>query len=50
MFPIAVQEDKALRNEVIRKAFLGYGYSMATIARHVGMHYSPVNKVIKGDR
>lgn len=50
MFTIAVQEDKALRNEAIRKTFLDYGYSMATIARHVGVHYSTVSKVIKGDR
>ncbi|MDP3483270.1 MAG: transposase [Sulfuricella sp.] len=50
MFTIAVQDDKVLRNEAIRKAFLDYGYSMATIARHVGVHYSTVSKVIKGDR
>ena len=31
----------------IQKAYLDYGYSMATIARHAGVHYSTVSKVIK---
>jgi hypothetical protein len=50
MFTFAVQEDKVLRNSAIRKAFLDYCYGMATIARHVGVRYSTVSKVIKGDR
>ena len=50
LFTNTVQGDKALRNGAIRKAFLGYGYSMAGIARHVGVHYSTVSKVIKGER
>lgn len=50
MFTKAVQGDKVLRDEAIRKAFLDYGYSMAAIARHAGGHYSTVSKVIKGER
>lgn len=50
MFTKAVQGDKALRDEAIRKAFLDYGYSMAAIARHAKVHYSTVSKVIKGER
>ena len=50
MFTKAVQGDKILRDEAIRKAYLNYRYSMATIARHAGVHYSTVSKVIKGER
>lgn len=50
LFTKAVQSDKALRDEAIRKAYLDYGYTMATIARHAGVHYSTVSKVIKGER
>ena len=50
MFTKAVQGDKVLRDEAIRKAYLGYRYSMATIAHHAGVHYSTVSKVIKGER
>jgi len=50
MFTKAVQDDKLLRDEAIRKSYLDYGYSMATIARHAGVHYSTVSKVIKGER
>ena len=50
MFTKAVRSDKALRDEAIRKAYLDYGYTMAAIARHAGVHYSTVSKVIKGER
>lgn len=36
------------RNKAIRQAHQAHGYSMADIARHAGVHYSTVNKVIKG--
>lgn len=41
----AFQDDGA-----IRKAYFGYGYSMAAVARHVVVHDSTVSKVIKGER
>lgn len=50
LFIPAVQDDKLLRDATIRQAFLDYGYSMATIARQVGLHYSTVSKIIKGVR
>ena len=34
----------------IPKAYLEFGYSMATISRHTGIHYSTASKVIKGKR
>lgn len=42
--------EKALRDETIRKAYLEHGYNMAMIARRVGLHYSTVSKIIKGER
>jgi len=50
LFTNTIQGDKALRNEAIKKAFMDYGYSMVVIARHVGVHYSTVSKIIKGVR
>ena len=48
MFTNEVNDDKILRNETIRKAFLDYGYSMITVARHAKVHYSTVSKIIRG--
>ena len=50
LFAHAVQGDKVLRDATIRKAFLDYGFSMASIARQAGLHYSTVSKIIKGER
>lgn len=47
MFTKAVRGNKVLRDEAIRTAYLDYGFSMALIARHAGVHYSTVSKVIK---
>ncbi len=48
MFTEEVQSHKALRDAAIRKAYLDYGFPMATIAVHAKVHYSTVSKVIKG--
>jgi hypothetical protein len=50
IFTKAVQGDKVLRDAAIRQAYRDFGYSMATIGRHAGVHYSTVSKVIKGVR
>ncbi len=50
LFPGAVRADKALRDEAIRKACLEWGYTMAATVRAAGIHYSPVSKIIKGER
>ncbi len=50
MFIKAVRSDKVLRDETIRKAYLDYRYTLPAIARHAGVHYSTVSKVIKGER
>jgi REP element-mobilizing transposase RayT len=49
LFPQPVRDDKQQRNEAIRRAF-DYGYTMASIARETGIHYTTVSKVIKGER
>ncbi len=50
LFARQVQGDKILRDAAIRKAHGEHGYSMAEIARHAGMHYSTISKIIKGER
>jgi len=50
LFPKAIRMDKAARDEAIRRAYTEYGYTMAAIAREIGMHYSTVSKIIKGER
>ena len=50
IFPARIRADRAMRNEAIRKAYLEYGYTMAAIASKVGIHYSAVSKIIKGER
>jgi len=50
LFSKVFQGDKVLRDVAIQKAYSGYGYSMAAIARQAGVHYSTVSKVIKGER
>ena len=50
LFSKAVLADKQLRNEVIRHAYLEYGYTMIIIARQIGIHHSTVSKIIKGVR
>ncbi|WP_127474661.1 REP-associated tyrosine transposase [Sulfurivermis fontis] len=50
MFIKPVRADKLKRDEAIRCAYNDYGYTMAAIARELGLHYSTVSKVIKGER
>ena len=50
LFPIAICKDKQARDEVIRRAYLEYGYTMAAIARETKIHYSTVSKIIKRER
>jgi len=50
LFPESGQGDKPARDEVIRKAYLEYGYSMAAIASQLGLHYSTVSKIVSGAR
>jgi len=47
LFTVKVRQDKSLRNEVIRRAYQDYGYTMAEIAEATQIHFSTVSKVIK---
>jgi len=38
---------KTERNRLIRIACEEYGYTMTAVARHLGLHYSTVSKVLK---
>ncbi len=50
IFSTHVCEDKRVRDETIRRAYLGYGYTMAAIARQTKIHYSTVSRIIKRER
>jgi len=50
LFSKAVRMDKIARDEAIQRAYAEYGYTMAAIAHEIGIHYSTVSKVIKGER
>jgi putative transposase len=41
--------DKAMRNVLIRKAFLDYGYTLKQIADHLGMHYTTLSRIVKAE-
>jgi len=50
LFDKPVRDDKVLRDAAIRKAHVEHGYSMSEVARHAGIHYSTVSKIIRGER
>jgi REP element-mobilizing transposase RayT len=43
----AVVQDRRRRNAAIVEAHTAYGYSLAEIARHLGLHYSTVSRVAR---
>ena len=44
--PSAQNMSKEERNNRIRKAHLDNGYSLAAIARHLGLHYSTISRIL----
>jgi REP element-mobilizing transposase RayT len=45
LFPSDVVTDRDRRNAAIREAHRAHGYSLAEIARYLGLHYSTVSRV-----
>jgi putative transposase len=43
----AAHQDRAARNQAMLMAHLDYGYTLAQIARALGLHYTTVSKVVK---
>lgn len=41
------RKNKRGRNEAILSAHLEYGYGLLEIARHVGLHYTTISKIVK---
>jgi len=37
---------KAQRNQAIRRAHLRYGYTLAAIGHHLGLHYTTISKIV----
>lgn len=47
LFPVKIRKEKYLRNEVIKRAYQEYAYTMSEIADAAQIHFSTVSKVIK---
>jgi putative transposase len=45
LLPAAILSDRNLRNAAIIEAHRVHGYSLAEIARHLGLHYSTVSRI-----
>jgi putative transposase len=43
---VAQKED---RNKAIEKAYVDYGYTLSEIARHLGLHYATIGRIIKAN-
>jgi REP element-mobilizing transposase RayT len=41
-------EDKQIRNQTIRTAYLDYGYSLKEIADYLSLHYSTISLIVSG--
>ncbi len=39
-------KPRSMRNRLIRKANLEYGYTLTEIGKHLGLHYSTISKVV----
>jgi REP element-mobilizing transposase RayT len=50
LLPDSMRTDKVSRDGAIKRAYREFGYSLADIARAVGIHYSTVSRVVKGER
>jgi len=35
------------RNKAIERAYFDHGYTMSEIARHLGLHYATIGRIIK---
>jgi REP element-mobilizing transposase RayT len=49
LFPAGERLTKRERNPTILEAHVKYGYSLKEIAEHLGVHYTTVSKVVKGE-
>jgi len=49
IFIEANEMGKRKRNELIRKAYREYGYTLSEIGRYLGLHYTTISNIIKRD-
>ncbi len=49
LFPAGERLTKRERNPTVLDAHVKYGYSLKEIAEHLGVHYTTVSKVVKGE-
>jgi DNA invertase Pin-like site-specific DNA recombinase len=50
LFPEPPRIEKSVRDTTIARAHRDFGYSLAAIARAVGLHYSTVSRIVNGER
>ncbi len=50
LLPRPTRGGKAGRDRAIREAVLDHGYTLAEIARHVGLHYATISKIANHPR
>ncbi len=50
IFSEAVRTNRQKRQRAVRKAVEHYGYRQQEIADHLGLHYSSVSRIVKGER
>jgi hypothetical protein len=46
LFGAPTVADRARRNEAIRRAHLGHGYSLSEIGHAVDLHYSTISRIV----
>ena len=47
LFAADLVASRQARNKAIVKAHLGYGYTLSEIAKHLGVHYATIGRIIK---
>ncbi len=47
LLPVGEKSTKANRNQAIQAAHIDYGYTLSEIARHLGLHYVTISRIVK---
>jgi REP element-mobilizing transposase RayT len=50
LLPVGEQNIKTKRNQAIQAAHIDYGYTLSEIARHLGLHYVTISRIVKPPR
>lgn len=47
LLPLEEKTTKGKRNQAIQSAYIDYGYTLSEIARHLGLHYVTISRIVK---